>query len=71
MPSFPGPEHRTPLVGQGRRGIQPRPRAGSQEILSDVRVGITKAADLPWRFLIANNPHVSVAAGKVKKLKRR
>ena len=35
--------------------------------IDDVRVGITQAAGLPWRFLMAGNPHVSVAAGKVKK----
>ena len=64
-------DHGTPLVDQSRRGIRPRPPGGSPEILSDVRVGITKAADLPWRFLVADNPHVSVAAGKVKKLKRK
>jgi DNA-3-methyladenine glycosylase len=28
--------------------------------ISDVRVGITKSADFPWRFLASNNPFVSV-----------
>jgi DNA-3-methyladenine glycosylase len=30
--------------------------------VSDVRIGITKSADFPWRFLAANNPFVSVKA---------
>jgi len=30
--------------------------------LSDLRIGITKSAHLPWRFLAAENPFVSVKA---------
>jgi DNA-3-methyladenine glycosylase len=29
------------------------------EILAGVRVGISKAVELPWRFSVARNPHVS------------
>jgi DNA-3-methyladenine glycosylase len=29
------------------------------EIVAGPRVGITKAADRPWRFALAGNPHVS------------
>jgi DNA-3-methyladenine glycosylase len=29
------------------------------EILASERVGITKAVELPWRFSVAGNPHVS------------
>ena len=37
-----------------------RPRAWRQVAIEvDVRVGITKAADLPWRFLAAGNRYVS------------
>jgi DNA-3-methyladenine glycosylase len=37
-----------------------RPRAwGDVAVEVDVRVGITKAADLPWRFLAAGNRYVS------------
>jgi DNA-3-methyladenine glycosylase len=31
--------------------------------VSDVRIGITKSAELPWRFLAADNPFVSAKAG--------
>ena len=64
------PDHGTSIVGLDERGVQPRSGGEDPEILSDVRVGITKAAELPWRFLVADNPHVSVAAGKVKKVVR-
>ena len=60
-------DHGTPLVGLDHRGIAPRDGSAKPEIQRDVRVGITRAAELPWRFLLAGNPHVSVAAGKVKK----
>jgi DNA-3-methyladenine glycosylase len=37
-----------------------RPRSWREVAVEvDVRVGITKAADLPWRFLAAGNPFVS------------
>jgi DNA-3-methyladenine glycosylase len=31
----------------------------SGEIVTGPRIGITKAVDRPWRFALANNPHVS------------
>ena len=65
------PDHGTSIIGTDGRGIQPMPGGEKRpEILSDVRVGITKAVGLPWRFLVVDNPHVSVAAGKVKKVQR-
>jgi DNA-3-methyladenine glycosylase len=47
-----------------RGPIAIRPRRDSwlatePAVLSGPRVGITKAADLPWRFCVAGNPHVS------------
>ena len=40
--------------------IRPREAAwGEPEILSSTRVGITKAVELPWRFTVAGNRHVS------------
>ena len=29
------------------------------QIVEGIRVGITKAVELPWRFCLAENPHVS------------
>jgi len=31
----------------------------SDNVISDVRIGITKAADLKWRFLLKDSPYVS------------
>ncbi|MFN8707663.1 MAG: DNA-3-methyladenine glycosylase [Planctomyces sp.] len=42
----------------------PRDAEPSCRIVRDVRVGISSGLDLHWRFLIADNPHVSVPAGK-------
>lgn len=36
------------------------------EVASDIRVGISRAVDFPWRFLSRHSPHVSVRHGKVK-----
>lgn len=36
------------------------------ELVEDIRVGISKAVDHPWRFLVKGHPHVSVPHGKVK-----
>ena len=63
-------DHGTQLVGTSKRGVRPSLDC-EPEIVADVRVGITKAADLPWRFLVADNPHVSVAAGKVPKVSKK
>ena len=39
--------------------ILPRRDGWSGEIVTGPRIGITKAADRPWRFSLAGNPHVS------------
>lgn len=41
-----------------------KPRSSPVEVVSDVRIGISKAAHLPWRFLLKNNPCVSVHPGR-------
>jgi DNA-3-methyladenine glycosylase len=43
----------------GRLTIEPRAPGARIKIASGPRIGITRAADLPLRFWIADNPHVS------------
>lgn len=64
-----GDHHGTPLAGRGRPvgcGLHRVPGSVGHRAVADVRVGISKAVDLPWRFLAEDHPHVSVAHGKVK-----
>ncbi len=67
-----GADHGTPMAGKGRpRGVGlRRPASGkAHDVAEDIRVGISKAVDYPWRFLSRHHPHVSVAHGKVKVIK--
>jgi DNA-3-methyladenine glycosylase len=55
-----GPELNDTDLLRGPVRFSDRPRAWRDVSVDvDVRVGITKAADLPWRFLAAGNRYVS------------
>ena len=64
-----GSDHGIDLCENAKRGFLPRPKP--VEVVSDIRVGISKAAHLPWRFLLKESPFVSKQAGMVKKIKAR
>jgi 3-methyladenine DNA glycosylase Mpg len=49
----------------GSSGFFSVPDSG-ETVVADRRVGISRARDLPWRFLEKDNQHVSVAFGKAK-----
>jgi DNA-3-methyladenine glycosylase len=53
-----GRDHTRDLCTGKLVGFQQAP--APVEVESDVRIGITKAADLPWRFLVRGSSFVSV-----------
>ncbi len=64
-----GADHRTPMAGRGRPagvGLRPPKSGPAHDIAEDIRVGISKAVNHPWRYLARGNPHVSVPHGRVK-----
>ena len=64
-----GEHHSTPMAGRGKPagvGLRMTDRFSPNDVVADVRVGISQAADFPWRFLAQGSPHVSVPFGKVK-----
>jgi DNA-3-methyladenine glycosylase len=53
-------ENDTPLTGAGPVAIGPRPAAWREvELVAGTRIGITKAAELAWRFCASGSSHVS------------
>lgn len=57
-----GCHHGFNLCHQPRHALYPRET--EPDILSDIRIGISRARELPWRFLIPENPHLSVPPTK-------
>jgi DNA-3-methyladenine glycosylase len=64
-----GADHGTVMAGKGRPagvGLR-RPASGvAHDVAEDIRVGISKAVEHPWRYLSRGHAHVSVPHGKVK-----
>jgi DNA-3-methyladenine glycosylase len=54
-----GEHHGTDLCASPAQAFH-APKGKRLPWVSDVRIGITKSADFPWRFLAAGNPFVSV-----------
>ena len=61
-----GQHHGSSLTGQPKRGFFEAGEPPVSGIMADRRVGISRSKDLLWRFLAAENPHVSVPFGKVQ-----
>lgn len=59
-----GSDHGIDLCSKSSRCF--KPRVGEVNVATDVRIGISKAAHLPWRFLLRDSPFVSIHPGKNK-----
>ena len=60
-----GAHHGADLCKNSARGFLAR--KNSVEVVEDVRIGISKSAHLPWRFLLLDSPFVSAALSRAKK----
>lgn len=65
-----GEDHGTSLVS-AERHIRGRAAGFAEsQIVTDVRVGLSCGLRQPWRFLLAGNPHLSIAAGRAAATRR-
>lgn len=66
-----GADHGRDLCAEASVGF--RPRSSSVDVVEDVRIGISKAAHLPWRFLLKDSGFVSAPpnSGTPKSLPKR
>jgi DNA-3-methyladenine glycosylase len=55
-----GRHHEMDLCAEPRHCLMPQ--EGNPAVMADRRIGITKSADLPWRFTLRDSPFVSVRA---------
>lgn len=53
-------DHGSSLLISDRCLTSRKPEFDATRVVTDRRIGITRAAELPWRFLLADHPHVSV-----------
>jgi len=60
-----GEDHGRSFVTSPETCFHDHPELDPPEITADVRIGISKSVDLPWRFLAAESRHVSVRPSKL------
>ena len=55
-----GDDHGRSLVRSDKRGFHEPAEPGVSQVVADVRIGISKSQEVPWRFLAKDSKFVSV-----------